>query len=525
MPPIVIPIRLTLAIIAIGVAALAPAAGYSQTVTFTEDQASAGRLAYDRNCATCHGVHLEGAAVAPGLAGEGFALKWSNVPVVELFTQVQRMPPGNPAELTQQTYQDIVAYLLLANGESAGSGPLVASGLLPEIAGHGGSVEITASMDESARQLLANMRTVTDELLNNPPASDWLLWQRSYDNQGYSSLNQINRDTVAGLQSSWRVPLLSGENNPGPIVHDGVMFLFTYPDTVLAIDAGNGALLWRYQHATVGPASQKKGIALYGDMVLVPTSDMHVLALKARTGELIWDHTIATEEGLTGYRLRSAPFIVGDTLMQGVAAINVPKGGFVVALDIDTGAEAWRFHTIPRPGEPGFNSWNDLPMEARSGGSVWNQGAYDEELNLVYFGNGPTYDTGPLLYPVDTPGRVDTPGITNDALYTNATVALNPDTGALVWYFQHLANDQWDLDWAFERQLVDIEFEGEMRRVVMTVGKAAILDALECRHRRVPLFHRHGPAEHRHRHRSGDGCQDQEPADLSLSRDYPAHLP
>jgi len=472
--PIVIPIRLTLAIIAIGVAALAPAAGYSQTVTFTEDQASAGRLAYDMNCATCHGVHLEGAAVAPGLAGEGFALKWSNVPVVELFTQVQRMPPGNPAELTQQTYQDIVAYLLLANGESAGSGPLVASGLLPEIAGHGGSVEITASMDESARQLLANMRTVTDELLNNPPASDWLLWHRSYDNQGYSSLNQINRDTVARLQSSWRVPLLSGENNPGPIVHDGVMFLFTYPDTVLAIDAGNGALLWRYQHATVGPASQKKGIALYGDMVLVPTSDMHVLALNARTGELIWDHTIATEEGLTGYRLRSAPFIVGDTLMQGVAAINVPKGGFVVALDIDTGAEAWRFHTIPRPGEPGFNSWNDLPMEARSGGSVWNQGAYDEELNLVYFGNGPTYDTGPLLYPVDTPG------ITNDALYTNATVALNPDTGALVWYFQHLANDQWDLDWAFERQLVDIEFEGEMRRVVMTVGKAAILDALDA---------------------------------------------
>ena len=304
---------------------------------------------------------------------------------------------------------------------------LLRPGRLPGMAGDGSAVETIASMDDSASRLLANMRTVTPELLNNPPVSDWLLWQRSYDNQGYSALNQID------LRLSWRVPLLPGENNPGPIVHDGVMFLFTYPDTVLAMDARDGALLWRYQHPTVGAASQKKGIALHGDMVLVPTSDMHVLALDARTGDLIWDHTIATEEGLTGYRVRSAPFIVGDTLMQGVAAINIPKGGFIVGLDINTGEETWRFHTIPRPGEPGFNSWNDLPMEARSGGSVWNQGAYDQQLNLVYFGNGPTYDTGPLLYPVDTPG------VTNDALYTNATVALNPDTGELVWYYQHLA--------------------------------------------------------------------------------------
>ena len=105
---------------------------------------------------------------------------------------------------------------------------------------------------------------------------------------------------------------------------------------------------------------------------------------------------------------------------------------------------------------------------------MWNAGAYDEELNLVYFGVAPTYDTGPLLY------SVNRDGITNDALYTNATIALNPDTGELAWYYQHLANDQWDLDWAFERQIVNIPFQGEARKAVVNVGKLGILDAVDA---------------------------------------------
>ena len=134
----------------------------------------------------------------------------------------------------------------------------------------------------------------------------------------------------------------------------------------------------------------------------------------------------------------------------------------------------WRFYTIPRPGEPGGNTWNGIPMEERSGGSVWNAGAYDPELNLVYFGVAPTYNTAPLLYPVN----ID--GITNDALYTNATIALNPDSGELVWHYQHIENDQWDLDWAFERQIINISFEGEQRKAVINMGKLGILDAVDA---------------------------------------------
>jgi alcohol dehydrogenase (cytochrome c) len=166
--------------------------------------------------------------------------------------------------------------------------------------------------------------------------------------------------------------------------------------------------------------------------------------------------------------------VVGDKVIQGVTASFVPRGGFILAIDLESGKEVWRFNTIARPGTPGGETWNDLPIDDRSGGSVWHQGTYDPELNLIFYGIAPTYDTGPLLNPVDKEG------VTNDALYTNCTIALNPDTGELVWHYQHMPNDQWDLDWVFERQIVTIPVNGEPRKVVMNVGKMAILEALDA---------------------------------------------
>jgi alcohol dehydrogenase (cytochrome c) len=173
--------------------------------------------------------------------------------------------------------------------------------------------------------------------------------------------------------------------------------------------------------------------------------------------------------------LRSAPLVVGNKVIQGVTSSFAPRGGIILALDINSGKELWRFNTIARPGEPGGNTWNDVPLDQRTGGSVWDQGTYDRELNLIFFGVAPTYDTGPLLK------RVSTPGVTNDALYTNCTIALDANTGKLVWFYQHVANDQWDLDWVFERQIVDTTIDGRRRKVVMNVGKMGILDALDAR--------------------------------------------
>jgi alcohol dehydrogenase (cytochrome c) len=288
----------------------------------------------------------------------------------------------------------------------------------------------------------------------------------------FSPLDEINKETVAGLKPAWRVPLRNGDGNPSLLVHQGVMYLLSYPDTVLAMDATNGDVLWRYQSKGDFRSTQKMGLALHGDKVFVPVSGLHVIALDAKTGALIWDHEIAHKH--EGLQLRGAPLVAGGNVLQGTMGFYIPEGGFIVAIDIETGEESWRFNTVARPGEPGGNTWNDIPLEERTGGSVWHQGSYDPELNLAYFGTAPTYDTKPLV------ASVDKEGVNNHALFTNATIALNPDTGKLVWYYQNLANDQWDMDWVFERQIVRLEIEGKTRKVVFNAGKLGIIDALDA---------------------------------------------
>jgi alcohol dehydrogenase (cytochrome c) len=453
---------------------------------FTPAQAIAGAAAYRQHCASCHGADLEGQHLAPALKGERFDRAWRGKPGSTLMFQVRRMPPNAAAGkgLGDDTYASLLAYLLQANGLEPGTSPLpadtaaLAAFTIPARDGAASdpSAPVAASPATTAR--LAALTPVTDRMLQNPPEADWLQWGRSYDGQNFSPLKRITRDNVRNLKPAWRRPLDSGLSMPTPLVHDGVMFLQTIPDTVLAVDASNGNVLWRHRHQPAGPASQKMGLALHGDRVFVPTSDLHVLALNARTGAVVWDHPIAAsgiEGGRGRYQLRSAPLVVRDKVIQGVTASFMPAGGFIVALDINTGKEVWRFNTIARPDEAHGNSWNGLPLEQRSGGSVWHQGTYDPALNLIYYGVAPTYDTAPLVRPSADPA------VTADALYTNCTIALNPDTGKLVWHYQHVRNDQWDLDWVFERQLVDMTIDGRSRRVVMNVGKMAILDALDAR--------------------------------------------
>ena len=323
---------------------------------------------------------------------------------------------------------------------------------------------------------LARLAPVTADRLSRPADADWLQWGRTYDGHNFSPLRTITRDNVARLTLAWRTPLRAGSSMPTPVVRDGIVFLQTIPETVLALDGATGAVLWRHRHTTPGvPAGKRMGLALHGNRVFVPASDLRVLALDARTGEVVWNHAIALEAGQVRERmqLRSAPLIVGNKAIVGVTASMAPRGGFIVALDLDSGRELWRFYTIARPGEANGTSWNGLPLDGRSGGSVWHQGTYDAELNLIYFGVAPTYDTGPLL-------KRAGPDTSNDALYTNCTIALDPESGRLVWYYQHVANDQWDLDWVFERQIAEVVVDGRPRRVVMNVGKMAILDALDA---------------------------------------------
>ncbi len=341
-------------------------------------------------------------------------------------------------------------------------------------------LSLTAASTVAQQQgeaLLQALTPVTDAMLNDPPAQDWLMWRRTWDAYGFSPLDQINRNNVDELTEAWRVPLGPGSSTPTPLVHDGVLFLLNANDTLMAMDASNGNLLWSYKHALpegAGPSS-KFGIALHGNKVIMPTNDMRILALDAKTGDVIWNHAVAdVRTGRRGHTLRATPIIANGMVIQGVNATMVPEGGFIMGLDVDTGEEAWRFYTIPRPGEPGDMTWNGLELAQRSGGSVWMPPSYDVELDLVYFGTAPTYDTAPLLNPISAQG------VTSDALYTNSTLALRPQTGELVWHYQHVANDQWDLDWTYERQPVYLPVDGTMRKVVITAGKMALYDVLDA---------------------------------------------
>ena len=458
-----------------------------QVASYTLAQAAAGEAAYQQQCVACHGDNLEGFELAPSLSGNFFTRRWGGKAVSELAAELRRMPPEQVDGLDDRVYSNILAYLLQQNGAEAGDNPL------PTEVATMNELLIPAQVirrQRSPRQRLAylsngpilpnsrldDLRPVSNEMLLNPPADDWLVWRRTHANLGHSPLDQINKGNVSDLRMAWNWALPPGANMMTPLVHDGVLFAYSAGDIVQAIDASSGDLLWSFQRELDSdkPLNSKKGVAIYQDKIIVPTSDIHLLALEARSGKLVWDHKIDTGDEQDHW-MKAAPMVVNGKAIIGLTGqLAIAGGNFIVAIDLETGAEAWRFYTVARPNEPGGNSWNGMPVMERTGGSVWVPGSYDPELNLVYFGPAPTYDTDALRVPLAQPG------ITTDALYTNSTIALDADTGELVWHFQHVRNDQLDHDWAFERQIISLPVNGQMRKAVVTGGKEAIFEALDA---------------------------------------------
>lgn len=468
--------------------AFAGLASAQTATTYSTAQAERGRNVYTTSCAACHGPDLGGGQFGPPLRGVNFRQRWAGVPVSELFEQVRTMPPGQARSLGDNVYADLVAVMLAENGVAAGGTELPSDltrlaamnmpgtrvvGQARAAAGGGLTPGVKLPFWPSRANPLDSISPVTEALLTNPPEGSWLQWRRTWDGKGFSPLNQINKGNVKNLGVAWSLALPPGPNAATPLVHDGVIFVHAFRDNVLALDATTGDLLWQYSRQLpegVNP-TVKRNLALYGDKLYVATSDVHVVALDIKTGAVVWDKP--TGDYSAGLRQSGGPLVAKGKVMIGMVG-RAAGGPSIVALDSETGAEAWRFFTIARPGEPGGNTWNDLPLEQRNGGSVWTAGYYDPVTNLAFFGAAPTYDTGPLLK------RVNKRGVTNDALYTDATMALNPDTGKLVWHYQHMENDQWDLDWVFERHLINMQVNGRNRRVVMTAGKLGIYDAVDA---------------------------------------------
>ena len=315
-------------------------------------------------------------------------------------------------------------------------------------------------------------RPVTETMLRNPAPGDWLNWRRTDNAWGYSPLDQINRQNVTQLQLAWSWAMDdTGANEATPLVYDGIMYLPNPRGVIQALDAATGDLIWQYRPAASKAAEGsdasrgiQRNIAIFGDKIFATTGDAHIIAVDARTGKLAWDTKVANSE--LGYGYTSGPIVVRGKVIAGMSGCTRYKEDvcFISAHDAATGKEVWRTSTIARPGEPGGDTWGDLPLTFRAGGDAWIPGSYDPETNLVYWATAQA-----------KPWARVARGTDGDALYTNSTLALDPDTGKMKWYYQHLPGETQDLDEVFESILVD----AGGRKSLFKMGKLGILWQLD----------------------------------------------
>jgi alcohol dehydrogenase (cytochrome c) len=392
---------------------------------------------------------------------------------------------------SQQDFTKITAYLTKNLGSA--TTPTAASQMPPTVDPYTRHSQYAEAALAAMREPLNHLTPVTAEMLRNPPPGDWLHWRRTYNGWGFSPLTQLNRDNVKDLKVAWTFSMASPDdaiNEFTPLVHDGIMFLWNFGDTFQALDARNGNLLWQYKHTLPidypwlpSIFRTKRSIAIGGDKLIVATMDMHLIALDMKTGKKMWD--VVTDDYKSERTYNSGPLVVGDKVIVGagncspgranpagsaVAGYFPPGGCFITGHDLATGKELWRFNTVAHANEPGGDTWNNLPDDKRGGSAIWETGQYDPELNLTYWGTGSPSPWSQVLR-----GTYGAKG-----LYMNSTLALNPDTGKLVWYYQHFPADAFDQDYAFERIIAPVTVHGVPRKAVITAGKPGIIEAMDA---------------------------------------------
>ncbi len=287
--------------------------------------------------------------------------------------------------------------------------------------------------------------------------AEWTTYHGSYQSLHYSTLDQLTPVNVKGLELAWAFQARSLEKfETTPLVVNGVMYLTEAPNTVVALDPVTGREFWSYEPPmpeVTYPCCGKvnRGVAYHEGAIFHVTHDAKVVALDARTGRKLWETTVV--DFRKGYALTHAPLVVKDKVIVGTAGGELGIRGFLTALDVKTGKEAWRFKIIPEPGEPGNNTWAGDSWK-HGGGSIWLTGSYDPDLNLTYWGTG---NPGPDWNPTVRPG---------DNLYSDSVVALDADTGKLRWHFQFTPHDQWDWDAVQTPVLVDREWKGSPRKLM-----------------------------------------------------------
>lgn len=462
--------------------------------SFTAAQAENGANLYAQFCAECHGLSLKGSAHGSELAGPNFIRKWGNRSTGKLVSvSIETMTVGNADSLDLEAIVAIIAHVLKMNDAATGDEELEAESSLPigkavhgeawdstqadavdsgseQWEGAGSIAEAARKASDFVNQEVSAFVPVSMEMLDSPPDADWLQWRRTPDGHGYSPLKQVNRNNIDELRLAWVITMRDGSNQGTPLVHNGIMYL-THPQNVIqALDAASGDVIWEYSNV-YEPGSQTLGgptrsIAIYQDKVFMATYDAAIVAVDARSGEQLWKTVKA--DWNKGFTHTSGPTIADGVVISGINGCERYKeeGCFITGHDPETGRELWRTSTIALPGDPNDASWGDMPPHLRAGSDTWIPGSYDPDLKLFYIGTAqakPWVAASRGMSPLD------------EALYTNSTLALDPHTGEIKWYYQHIPGETLDMEAGFERVLVDLDGSKQL----VTIGKDGILWKLD----------------------------------------------
>lgn len=442
-------------------------------VRVTESMLARGAELYRQHCTACHAADGEGIVVGKGGA--------------------ETRPPdlGDAAHMDSRS-DTRLARTIQFGGFRMPAHPQIRGDDLVAVTAHVRRLSredlTTIALQRLAQDRADDFRPVSEADLREPPPGDWLMFRRSYDGWAHSPLDAINRDNVASLQLAWSFSMEPGGQYTTPLVRNGVMYIAHPGDVVQALHADSGDLIWEYRRHDEAPerARNRRNLALLGERLFHLTDDNHLIALDAYTGSLLWEvRETGADDGI-GHM--AGPAIAGNKVVSGrsCSASGGPDICYVAAHDPRNGNELWRTRTIPRPGEPGDETWGGIPDAQRWHVGTWgNVPAYDPELDLIYWGTSVPQPSLEVLR--------GTPGL--DALYSNSTLATAADSGRIVWHYQHLPRDNWDLDHVFERYLIDLAVApdpsevpwinpaltaGETRRVVTGIpGKTGLVYTLD----------------------------------------------
>jgi alcohol dehydrogenase (cytochrome c) len=375
---------------------------------------SAGENLFEDDCSSCHGSKGLGGRSGPSLRQREMVMGDSDW---ALFKTISNGIPGTGMPSSSLAESDRWKLVAFVRSLSEGS---------------------VAQSPSPLQAKLANITPVQyEDIKNSQPGHDqWLTYSGTYDGQRFSPDNSITKTNVAHLRMVWmRQYSAAMPLETSPLIVDGFMFVTLPPNCVEALDAKTGALLWSYNRnlpsgLTTWYGLVNRGLAVLGKTLFLGTLDAHLVALDMRTGTVLWDSEIADYR--QGYNITSAPLALKGLVITGVAGGEVGAPGFISARDATTGKEIWRFDTIPKPGQPGSETWANGSQTG--GGPTWLTGSFDPDLNLVY-------------WPVGNPSpNYDGEGRQGDNLYTDSVVALDADHGTLRWYFQFTPHDQYDWD-------------------------------------------------------------------------------